>query len=186
MKFILLLFIPLFCAGQKVTIETDDFTGATTVIANPYKGNKFKLSDNVAVEGSLLFTPSYHLSKDGGQAFAITITATPQQIISGCLSQSTGKIILLLEDKSTIECVQFSETVCRTNILGATYLPTPRRDLLDLCIGNFLILNYQKITKVRIYTTETYYDFEIKNSDQEFVQNQFKMVYTEAMKLSKK
>lgn len=181
-KLLFLLLYPFMLFSQNIeSNKIDEFTGDYTVMTSPQKGKRFKFSDAISTDNNIFLFTGYTLSKKTNyEMYIINISMRIDNNMT-CLSKG-DKMILLLEDESKIECINFNQTDCSGTIVNGTYGTTPDANLPAIMPGNFYLLSLKKIKKIRIYTSDSYRDFEIKEEEKEWVRNHFEIIYSEVEK----
>ena len=91
--------------------------------------------------------------------------------------------MLLFENDSTMTLKQLSKTDCSSSVLAANYIPLDEeqaKDPLwkDLLESNVKILAENKVKKLRVYGSEGYYDFEIKDDKRDIIIQHLKSIQT--------
>jgi hypothetical protein len=161
-----LLFIPVFCFGQKlVKNEVDEFTGISVkttsleqlVSESPWGGNSFHLSESV---------------KRINDNYYLIVRFSLDNVFSVASEQ---KLMIKLENDSIVTLLN-KEYDISSNGRGAiggkqgVYLTYPiESDDLDL-------LKENKATKIRIYTTDGYLEKDIKEKNQDKIKKCIELV----------
>ncbi len=185
-KLLLILFIPVYINAQTVSVQKDDFDESILISTTPYAGNKLKVSDNIAEKGVIYFAANFMLPKNKTEIYGFTITFDNQYNGINCISEDSGKVILLLEDGSKIECKQASKTTCDRSFLTGVYILAEKPEEIITSSERALLLTAHKITKIRISTSEYNQDYAVKADKQEIIQNHFKKVYLESLSYTDK
>lgn len=180
---ILFIFCNLTAISQQINKdEKDDFTGARNITTKPFAGNTWKKEDFIDNKFNVLFNVTYLKQKDteGLYLFSLNLLTT---VKFGCLSEYEGKIMLLFENDSNMTLKQFSKTDCSSDILTANYIPLDElqaKDPIwkDLLESNVKILAENKIKKLRIYGSEGYFDFEIKEDKRDIIMQHLSSIRT--------
>ncbi|MFZ2905294.1 MAG: hypothetical protein WAZ98_03725 [Cyclobacteriaceae bacterium] len=152
--------------------QKDDFTKTRIVTTKQFSGSTLRKDDYIDTNNSLVISAVYSKDDKGAILYAINIGIVVKGINYGCLSEYNGKMIILLENDSTIEAKQFSTTNCDSNYLPAQYLPLSEADhnnpvWSELVLENIELLSSKKVKKIRVYATEGYNDFELKPEKQD-------------------
>jgi len=162
---LLLFLFPLFCTAQYIGVnEIDEFTGAKKIQVNCITGKRWGQSDSISdsMFNPVFLTGQYIKPKDTPGFYFLTFSI--QNNVGVCLSEHTGKTILLFEDKSTLELKQISETDCdRVNLLGK----------YEISLSDIEKLSTNTLKKFRIYTTEGYKDYEVYAKKNDLIKNTF-------------
>jgi hypothetical protein len=165
-RFIFLL-LPFVSIAQYVDKnEIDEFTGNRVIKVNCMTGKRWGTSD-VITKGLLNYvylTSNFVKPKDlAPQTFYFTLGI--KSLSAGtCLSPNNGKAIWLFEDKSTLEVNQTSGADCNSGNLLAQYTIT--QEQIDK-------LSTGKLSKLRVYTSEGYVDYEIRDDKKEILRKTF-------------
>lgn len=155
----LFLLIRISAYSQNISIsKIDDFTKKEILQINASKNKKWKGSDNIA-KG--FFNNIFLSLRKTGTLNTIQLDIQIGAII--CLNNLDGKTIILFNDDTTTELTQVSRLECAQRILSSYYLPAE----------SLKKLAQVEIKKMRIYTTDGYFDFEIKEDKKELIKNTF-------------
>jgi hypothetical protein len=180
---ILLLFCltsSIFADAQiKATKKIDEFTGQMTISSPSDWIQKKEIGKTKAQQkqidalgDKILLGLTYSLKKDSDSPVYF-LTSIVQNEGLECLSQHTGKILLLFENE-TLEVSQISDTDCTNGFKAANYLLVSRdvleksqseADWTELTNAYLEVFLSQELKKIRIYGTNGFLDFEI---DQEY------------------
>lgn len=173
-KILFLLFISISAFGQRIAQNhIDEFTDAKIIKVDASEGKKWKTTDNVATG----FFNNIFLSTRfvGSDINSIILNVNIQIGQTVCLSEYEGMAILLLKDNSKITLKQVSRVDCNSSVDGKYILGESFAEQLE----NLKILEKINLSKIRIYTTNGYLDFEIKDKKQEIIKNHFKILHNE-------
>jgi len=177
MKSAIILFLVSFiCSAQcVVTNETDEFTGIHKIKVNCTKTKIWRDSDRINKEflNAVFLTAQYFKHTDGTEEFFFTLN--PQNLSIGtCFIQNSSKVIWLFDDKSTLESTHYHDTTCDINSLTGYY---------KIIITDLEKLTLSKVSKLRIYTSKGYSDYEIDNDKKEIIQKTFAALKSNLPKL---
>ena len=151
--------------------DVDEFTKDRIIITSPYwDGVSSQEFDIISTEDAIWFSMSYLENENGGiPAFNLTIKSDKR---FGCFSQYDGKMVLLLEDSSTINMIQSSKTDCgsqvyNSSIYSVQYAFDGYKDLSTQDyrskMSNYISTIFRiKVKKIRIYGSEGYMDYQLK------------------------
>ena len=162
MKYLLLLFFG-YSFGQNIAInEIDEFTKNHIIQVNCSKNKEWKTSDNI-LKG--IFNNGFlSLKNIKTKEMSLNILQLNTQLgFSVCTSNYKSKIIILFSDNSTLEIKNTNEIICSTNILNTFHITN--EEINTLCNKQF--------KKIRIYTTDGYLDFEIKEKSIDMIKKTF-------------
>lgn len=162
--------------------EKDDFTGTRRITTKPFAGSTWKKTDFIDNKFNVLFNAGYSKGKDNEGVYLLSLNIITT-VKFGCLSEYKGKIMLLFENDSTMTLKQLSKTDCSSSVLAANYIPLDEeqaKDPLwkDLLESNVKILAENKVKKLRVYGSEGYYDFEIKDDKRDIIIQHLKSIQT--------
>lgn len=165
-KIIFLLFINFGFSQHIVKNEIDEFTKNNVIQVNCSKKTKWATSDNVT-KGifKYLFFSLNNYKNDTTSVNTFNIDISTGSLL--CFSKSNGIIIFLFDDESTLELNQTSKLDCET------------RQVVKYSINNndLIILKTKRLSKIRIYTTDGYLNFEIKENKQQIIKETFQLFY---------
>ena len=98
----------------------------------------------------------------------------------GCLSEYDGKVILLLENDSTITLDQVTKTDCGNSGLACYSIRPPNNETSILLYSQiselFEELANVKVKKMRVFGTERNYDFELKDEKRDIISLHIKLI----------
>ncbi|WP_290806674.1 hypothetical protein [Flavobacterium sp.] len=161
---LLLLFINYSFSQIIIADEIDDFTKSHNITVGAFEKQTLSLKDNVSntKDLSLYFYISYTKEKDNKETQALLFSFWfPKSV---CLSQNTSKIMVMLSNNEILEYKSLGKTDCDKS-LTAAYLFDDIKPYLE-----------NTIKKVRVYTSEGYFDIEIKEEKKEIIQNSFILI----------
>jgi len=154
---IMLLFHQI-ASSQNITIsKIDEFTKKEIVQVNASEGKNWKGSDNIA-KG--IFNYMFLSLQKSDSVTYMNIDLNVGAMI--CINNDS-KIIILFEDNTTLELTQIAKIDCAQRVVCKYFLNNENIDKLS----NNLF------KKARIYTTDGYLDFEIKENKKELIKNTF-------------
>lgn len=175
MKYTLLfLFISINALSQRISInKIDEFTDEKIIKTDASIGSNWSGSDNIA-KGifNYVFLSNKYI-EGNHKKITTTLQITVGTMI--CVSPNNGAIILLLEDNSKIQFNQTSKIDCQTNAIIVDY---SAGDTFEDQLFNFKKLSTIKINKIRIYTTDSVIDLEIKDKKKEIIKETFQLLLT--------
>lgn len=160
--FLLLLFSKFSFCQNIAQNEIDEFTKYKVIQVNCTKNKDWKTSDNI-LKG-LLNNGFLSIKNIKTSETTLNILQLNTQLgFSFCTSSYKSKIIILFSDDSTLELKNTNETTCSTTVINTYHFTN--EDLVTLCDKSF--------KKIRIYTTDGFLDFEIKDKSVEAIKNTF-------------
>lgn len=170
-KYLLIFLFPLYSFSQQVVVnEIDEFTKDKKIKVTCTKTDRWKVSDNISDDwmGLAVYLGAWHFTPKGFHAggYVAEIGLSGSTIVN-CFSEYDGKIIWLFEDGDTCELKQISRTDCGTAHISARF--TILQDDLNKLIT-------KKVKKLRIYTTDGYSDYTIKEKKIEAIQQTFALL----------
>lgn len=165
------LFLFFSCAvfSQNVALnKEDEFTKTNIIQVNCAKKPIWTVSDNINKEfGSNIFLSlSNYKYKDESKNYS-TLNFDIALGFTFCLSNYEGKTILLFEDQSTLTLIQTSRLDCSTRISAKYYITD----------ADIAVLMNKNLSKIRIYTSDGYIDFEVKEKKIEIIRKTFKLFH---------
>ncbi|OIQ16569.1 MAG: hypothetical protein BM557_09655 [Flavobacterium sp. MedPE-SWcel] len=180
-----LLFIPILVNSQEIKIEFDEFEKSTTVTSEFFKNGKFDLKQSAGKNRFFSLNALYYKPKNKEGYFFIDILLVSEASKITCLSEYKGKITFLLENDTTLECLQISRTDCDSGLIGARYIAAPSMKVVSYAFtsSHFLLLSHLSIKKIRIATTDGNIDIEIDEDYKEYLKNCFKKVHDKGEEL---
>ncbi|WP_299434617.1 hypothetical protein [uncultured Maribacter sp.] len=164
--FYFLLFSITYINAQHLAIDKiDEFTENRIIKVNASSGKKWKMSDDVA-EGLMksLFISTKHERTNKEYLTNLNFDITIGSTI--CATNTDGKSIILLKDKTKVELKQVSKIDCNQRIVIQYFL-----SLEDLAI-----LSEKIISKIRIYATDGYIDLTIKEKKENLIKEHFGLI----------
>jgi hypothetical protein len=156
---VLFLFFSGIVFSQQLAVsKIDEFTKKEVIQVNASKGAHWKTTDNIAK--GFFNNIFLSLNKSHTTNF-LTLDINIGTAI--CVSNNDGKIITLLEDDSTLELLQVSKIDCNSRVAVRYFLSDLDLEKLKTTV----------IKKIRLYTTEGFFDFEIKENKKEIIKKTF-------------
>jgi hypothetical protein len=162
MKLLLLFFLGV-SFGQNISInDKDEFTKNHIIQVNCSKNKNWSTTDNI-LKG--LFNNGFLSVKNiKSQENNLNILQLNTQLgFSYCTSNFRSKIIILFSDESTLELNNTNELLCGNTVVN-TY---------NFTIEDLNIMINKNFKKIRIYTTDSYLDIEIKEKSIDMIKNTF-------------
>lgn len=183
LKKVIMLVAISFCSlnlySQRVAInEIDKFTDVKNYKVDVSKGKRWKTSDDIA-KG--IFHAVYLSSKISSKPKSnLVLTSLNLQTgTSLCVSPTKGKTIFLLSDGSKLTLRQQTEITCNTALVVSYFVGNGTSEIES----NLNLLSTVDIQSIRVYTTEGYVDFEVKDEKKQLIKNHFGMIKKEYGKL---
>jgi hypothetical protein len=182
LKIVLILLLLAGNAAIAQSIDantTDPATGARYITTKNYKGTKAEPSDNVVKRGLVLFSAGYQSVLSSGkqvQTYFIDLNIIHNDNRLGCLQELKSKIILTLEDGTTVECFQISESDCDKISYTASFALMAEGESFTKMAENFRKLMTTKITDMKVITTEGELVYKIKTDSQPYVKSHFALL----------
>lgn len=166
-----LLFLALLIStatfSQVVSLkENDRFTKKNILQVNAMKGKKWSQFDNIA-EG--IGNNVYFSLKAENINYYLQLNTFVNNLT--CLSEDS-KVILLLEDESTIELFNKAKTDCASQNQSITGRYSITEDQIKL-------LSEKYLSEFRIYYSEGYSDYTVKNGKKDIVKGTAKLFLNE-------
>ena len=158
---------------------TDKDTGNRFVITRNSHSPSLRMDDSVAKYAAVFFAVGCQTSKPGGkqlETYYIELDIIHNDNRIGCLQELTGKILLELEDGTTIECFQISPSDCDKSAFKAGYAMMKRSDEKGVMKANLQKLITTEIEKIKVFTTEKELEYVIKSKDKELMKKHFALV----------
>jgi hypothetical protein len=180
---LILTVISMTAISQEIDkYETDEFTGAKIITTKSFSGKSVKKTDFIDSDLDILLSISYRKAKDADEIYLISLNILTNKKF-GCLSEHKGKMMILFEDDSTMTLKQISKTNCNSSQLSANYLPlsddqSKETIWRDILLENVTKLSKSRLKKIRIYGTEGYYDYTIKEDKRDIIIHHFNSLQT--------
>jgi hypothetical protein len=183
MKYILfsLIFFVLNCNvfAQRIALnEIDKFTDEKIYKVDVSEGKRWKTSDNVA-KGLLnnVFISTKIVNTEKRKNVLLNFNLQLGRTL--CVNPNDGKVILLFSDNSKITLNQHTEINCQS-ILNVDYFIGENQSEIE---SNLLNLTTKSISSFRIYFTDNFADFDVKEDKKELIKNHFKLIQKEFEKI---
>ena len=182
--FLLICFSTSLFSQVKLFRKTkDDFTGGLTISTSPYKKKFPKKKDRIDKQQLLNFSLAYMQPKaqDKGLYYVFVIFNANMDV--GCFSEYDGKLMFLLSNGTVIECIQKSDTDCSDMPNGTFALfdedVKTYAEMVGYTNENIELLLNNDIKKIRIYSTNGYYDFEMKDENKDIFKQHYEVIQNE-------
>lgn len=161
---ITLLLLNLSCYSQIIAIDKiDEFTDSRILKINCAESNTWHESDKIS-KG--LFNPVFLcvnqiINKNNAERIFFTLQCHINTM--ACIDQNT-RCIFIFDDNTKIEIYNTEEIKCSSNFL-LPYFTITREELN--------IFSSKKVLKFRVYFSDGYRDYEVKEKKQEMIRETF-------------
>lgn len=176
----LLLLSSVTATAQTLAVNTNDTkTGSRVILTKNHKGKKPEVDDSVAKTGLVFFSAGYqshHVGNKDVKTFFIDLNIYHHNNTIGCIRQSANNLILVLEDKSEIQCFQISDTDCNEEEYKAAFALCPKDGRFEENEKNFKKLQTVGISKIKLITTETTQEYKIGSKSKDYMKANFELV----------
>jgi len=166
--------------SQTIDINQADAASGTRVIATRnIKGAEPSVDDSVTKRGVVLFSAGYQSAPASGhivETYFINLNIVHNDNRLGCLDPKKSKVVLRLEDGSTIECFQISDLNCDPVAFDGAYALMIGDQSPDTMRQNFDRLMATGIKRIDIYTTEKTLTYDIKKDFKDYLQKHFSLI----------
>lgn len=177
MKLKLLISLLVCYNGFAQTILTnslDKETGNKTIITNNHTSTELTTDDSIVRDGLIFFSAGYQkINTSGTEIYFVEVNIVHKDNRLGCLKIGESKIILYLEDGTSIECSQISETDCDPIGFTSAFALMPRKGTMEMMMQNFDKLMKTKIKSIKVITTESSPIFTVKSAAKLYIMNHF-------------
>ena len=172
---VILIFFSFSSFSQiKFEKEKDDFTGASSVNTHYTFIDKIRQSENKSEQkkynqiGNRLALSMKYQKTDQQEVYWVNLILNKVDL--GCLSKYDGKMLVLLEDGTSLEFHQVSQTDCSSDYSKVSYSLISKEGFESLSsnqefydIQNSYLREFKEksIKKIRVHGTKYYADFDI-------------------------
>jgi hypothetical protein len=179
-KFALIaLFVSNAALCQTLFTNTlDKNNGDRLIVTSNTKGPDATLEDSASKTGILLFAAGYQkatVAGKTGETYFIDLSIVHNDNRTGCLNEYS-KAILVLADKTEIECFQISETDCSPTDFKSAFALMPYKGSAATMKTNFNKLLTTEITEIKLQTTEKALDFKITKEMKPYLKSHFALI----------
>jgi len=180
-KFIIpLLLIAFSVKAQGISVnETEPETGARTIITKSFPGSEVVPDDTVVKLGLVFFSAGFREIKKVDkitEIYFVELNIVHKDNRLGCMNQGQGKIILDLEDGTSIECTQISESDCDPIGFETAFALMPKGGKAATMKENFEKLKSVAVKKINIFTSEKKLEFSVKSKSKADIQGRFTLL----------
>lgn len=184
MKYIIpLLMLAFSVKAQSISVDAaDKETGGRTVLTRNFAGSEVVPDDTVAKSGLVFFSAGFREVKSSKSAASVTdiyfieLNIVHKDARLGCLRQGNSKVVLELEDGSTIECTQISDTDCDPVGFMSAFALMPKDGTAEQMKQNFEKLKVTAIKKIDVFTSEKQIVYAIKSKSKSYLQRHFALL----------
>ena len=168
---VILIFFSFSSFSQiKFEKEKDDFTGASSVNTHYTFIDKIRQSENKSEQkkynqiGNRLALSMKYQKTDQQEVYWVNLILNKVDL--GCLSKYDGKMLVLLEDGTSLEFHQVSQTDCSSDYSKVSYSLISKEGFESLDDEGYLNKKLREfkeksIKKIRVHGTKYYADFDI-------------------------
>lgn len=179
-KLVLMLLMATPCFAQKISVDAlDAATKARTIQTIGSDSNPPKDDETIVNNGLVFFSAGYQEvprrdKLQGLYFFTINLVHNDQRV--GCLTQEAGRVILILEDGSEINCSQISATDCDPVGFYTDFVLVSKGGSLEEMKKNFEKLQHAFVKRISVITSETTIKFTVKAAARTTIAKHFALI----------
>jgi len=159
--------------------STDKNTGTKTIITNNNRTGELTGDDTVVRNGLIFFSAGYQKIKTQGnptEIYFIELNIVHKDNRLGCMKSEDGKVVLIFNDGTKVECMQISEDDCDPIGFNSAFALMPKKGTQDIMKQNFEKLLTADITNIEIYTSEKKIIYNVKNTAKPIIKARFALL----------
>lgn len=168
-----------FASAQTLAVnETDRSAGSRFIKTSNLRGAEHGMDDSVVKKGVVFFSAGYQSTGEGTkqlETYYIELDIVHHDNRLGCLEQN-GRMQLILDDGTRIDCFQISDTDCDPKTFLASFALMPKGGKPEEMKQNFEKLLLVPISRIDIFTSEKKMVYKIKNGSSDYMRQHFALI----------